>query len=372
MATPTAITRRIDRAGAPLRRAHVRESDGAHLYEGIASREGVLVYQTPNGPRRELVTLDALRSMAGSLPRATLTLTHPAAFVSPDNVGKHGVGDVDGEMVIEEEDAQGAFARVRVAVRRRDAIDSIARGTHELSVGYDATLDETPGTHPVFGAYDARQISRVVNHLAVVDRGRAGASVALRTDALESSPPTPTGGSMTPEQIQALATALAPMIAGAVATEVIKKLAEAEGAALDAKNAAPAAAPAAQADMVPAAEMKAKMDAKDAEIAALRARVDAADLGEVDRLIAAHGIKTDAKDLPGKRAAVASHVARRTVDAADPLIPGLLAAAQATVPSATGDRYAGQPAATRTDGADKLPAPLSIREAREKAARGAQ
>jgi hypothetical protein len=374
MATPTAITRRIDRAGAPLRRAHVRESDGAHLYEGIASREGVLIYQTPNGPRRELVTLDALKSMAGSLPRATLTLTHPAAFVSPDNVGKHGVGDVDGEMVIEEEDTQGAFARVRVAVRRRDAIDSIARGTHELSVGYDATLDETPGTHPVFGPYDARQIGRVVNHLAVVDRGRAGASVALRTDALESSPPTPqAGGSMTPEQIQALATALAPMIAGAVATEVIKKLAEAENAesaALDAKNAAPAAAPAAQADMVPTAEMKAKMDAKDAEIAALRTRVDAADLAEVDRLIGLHGIKTDAKDLTGKRAAVASHAARRTVDAADPLVPGLLAAAAATVPSATGDRYAGSPAAPRTDGADKPPAPKSIREAREAARTG--
>jgi hypothetical protein len=366
MATPTAITRRIDRAGAPLRRAHVRESDGAHLYEGIASREGVLIYQTPNGPRRELVTLDALKSMAGSLPRATLTLTHPAAFVSPDNVGKHGVGDVDGEMVIEEEDTQGAFARVRVAVRRRDAIDSIARGTHELSVGYDATLDETPGTHPVFGPYDARQIGRVVNHLAVVDRGRAGASVALRTDALESSPPTPqAGGSMTPEQIQALA--------DAVAAKVIEKLAAAENAeraALDAKNAAPAAAPAAQADMVPTAEMKAKMDAAEARIAALQARVDAADLAEVDRLIGLHGIKTDAKDLPGKRAAVASHAARRTVDAADPLVPGLLAAAAATVPSATGDRYAGSPAAPRTDGADKPPAPKSIREAREAARTG--
>lgn len=359
-------TRRLDQSGAPLRSVHVRDSDGAHLYEGIASREGVLVYQTPTGPRRELVTLDALKSMATGLPRATVTLTHPARFVSPDNVGAVQVGDVDGDLSIEETDAQGAFARVRVAVRRRDAIDAVQKGTHELSVGYDVVCDEAPGVHPVHGPYDARQVSRSVNHLAIVDRGRAGPTVALRVDALVSAPLTE-GGSMTPEQIQALVAALAPALADAV----IKKLAEgekAEGAAMvDAGKPPVTAAPAV--DMVPKAEMAAKVDALTAEITALRGRVDAHDLEEVDGLITVHGVKTDAKDLSGKRAAVASHVAKRKVDAADPAVPGLIVAAKAASPVATGDRYAGDPAARN----DSKPPPtvLSIAEAR-KAAGGAK
>ena len=355
-------SRRLDQSGAPLRSVHVRASDGAHLYEGLASREGVLVYQTPNGPRRELVTLDALKSMASGLPRSAVTLQHPKVFVDPDNVGRVQVGDVDGEMEIEETDAQGAYARVRVAVRRRDAIDAVTSGVHELSVGYDVVCEETPGVHPVHGPYDAKQISRSVNHLAIVDRGRAGSSVALRVDALVSAPLTQ-GGSMTPEQIQALA--------AAVAAEVIKKLAEgekAEGAAMvDAnKPAAP------MVDMVPKAEMTAKVDSLTAEITALRARVDAHDLEEVDALITSLGVKTDAKDLPGKRAAVASHVAKRKVDAADPTIPGLILAAKASAPVATGDRYAGDPADKRADGTSpSVPDVKSIAEAR-KAAGGAK
>ena len=364
-------SRRLDQSGAPLRSVHVRASDGAHLYEGLASREGVLVYQTPNGPRRELVTLDALKSMASGLPRSAVTLQHPKVFVTPDNVGRVQVGDVDGEMEIEETDAQGAYARVRVAVRRRDAIDAVTSGVHELSVGYDVVCEETPGVHPVHGPYDAKQISRSVNHLAIVDRGRAGSSVALRVDALVSAPLTQ-GGSMTPEQIQALVSALVPALAGPIAAEVIKKLAESEkaeqAAMVDANKPAATVAPAV--DMVPKAEMTAKVDGLTAEITALRARVDAYDLEEVDALITSLGVKTDAKDLQGKRAAVASHVAKRKVDAADAAIPGLILAAKASAPVATGDRYAGDPA--RVDGTSpSVPNVKSIAEAR-KAAGGAK
>lgn len=176
---------------------------------------------------------------------------------------------------------------------------------------------------------------------------------------------------MTPEQIQALVTALVPALTGPIADAVIQKLAEgekAEGAAMvDAGKPPVTAAPAV--DMVPKAEMTAKVDALTAEITALRARVDAHDLEEVDSLITAHGVKTDAKDLAGKRAAVASHVAKRKVDAADAAVPGLILAAKAASPVATGDRYAGDPAATRND--SNPPTVLSIAEAR-KAAGGAK
>lgn len=172
---------------------------------------------------------------------------------------------------------------------------------------------------------------------------------------------------MTPEQIQALVSALVPALAGPIADAVIKKLAEGEkaeqAAMVDAAKVNPAA-PAA--DMVPKAEMTAKVDGLTAEITALRGRVDAHDLEEVDALIVSHGVKTDAKDLPGKRAAVASHVAKRKVDAADPTIPGLILAAKASAPVATGDRYAGDPADKRADGTSpSVPVVKSIAEARK-------
>ena len=48
--------------------------------------------------------------------------------------------------------------------------------------GYDAVTIEESGTHPEYGKYDARQISRDYNHLAFTWRGRAGSTVGIKTD----------------------------------------------------------------------------------------------------------------------------------------------------------------------------------------------
>jgi hypothetical protein len=180
-----APARRFD-IGGELMRPVRRHSDGALLAEGIPCREGVLVYRTASGgERRELVTLDALNDTVETIARAPLTLLHPEqGFVHADSAKELVVGDVDGYAFVEK-DAQGGFARVRVAVRRKDALDAVDAGTHELSPGYEVTLDETPGEHPTFGRYDARQIKRVCNHLALVPKGR-GDRVVLRTDSADA------------------------------------------------------------------------------------------------------------------------------------------------------------------------------------------
>lgn len=155
--------------------------DGTLLVAGRAARPGILTYRTADGgTRRELVEAEDLHKAdsLGTLGRAAVTLEHPDEEVTPDNVGDFGVGDVDGEVFVEED----GFVTVRMAVRRRDAIDAIRAGKQELSPGYRVRIEETSGVHPVFGRYDAIQRDRRYNHLAIVDRARGGASVRLRTD----------------------------------------------------------------------------------------------------------------------------------------------------------------------------------------------
>ena len=187
-AEPAAIRRYDEMSPWALRAPRRRESDGVLLADGIVAREGVLTYQLADGgTRRELVTADALTSMARTLGRAAVTREHPPEFVSPDNVQQYGVGDTDGQPKVILDEAEGGYVQVSIAVRRKDAIADVEGGTRvELSPGYIVEIDETPGTHPRWGAYDARQIARTANHLALVESARGGPTVRLRVDSQDA------------------------------------------------------------------------------------------------------------------------------------------------------------------------------------------
>lgn len=173
---------RHDLAALDLAAPQTRASDGALLVKGYAAREGILVYRNADGTtRRELVTAETLRRAAPTLTRAPVTLEHPREDVTPDNVARYGVGDVDGRSVVYDD----GYNEVSIAVRRRDAITAIRGGKVGLSPGYRVRLDETPGVHPIHGPYDAVQVEREYNHLAIVGNPRGGATVRLRADGLE-------------------------------------------------------------------------------------------------------------------------------------------------------------------------------------------
>lgn len=179
--------RRIDR-GAVL--SSVRRPDGTLLVEGVAAREGIYPYRRADGSiRRELVTAEMLQRTAKGLGRATVTLHHPdperhPRGVTPENVRELLVGDTDGNVRVED----GGFVRVWLAVRHRDAIDAVDAGTQELSPGYAVQLGPG-GNHPVYGHYDAEQIDRDYNHLAIVDSARGGHDVRLQLDAAYCTEP---------------------------------------------------------------------------------------------------------------------------------------------------------------------------------------
>ncbi|MFE1598195.1 DUF2213 domain-containing protein [Methylobacterium sp. ID0610] len=98
-----------------------------------------------------------------------VTLDHPAAPVTTATWRSVARGHV-GEEVLRD----GEFVRIPMLIADQGAIDAVQAGHRELSVGYTCDLDFTPGTTPDGRPYDARQTNIVVDHVAIVNRGRAG------------------------------------------------------------------------------------------------------------------------------------------------------------------------------------------------------
>lgn len=191
----------------------VRTPEGYYLVEGYVARPGVLEYVRADGsvqrelvPEEELHRTDSLETLA----RKPVTLEHPtrdgaAVFVDSESIPEFETGDVDGEVVVE---GMGGFVKVKMAVRRKDAVQAIERGVRELSPGYTCDLDPTPGEHPEHGRYDAIQRNRRYNHVAITVAGRAGSQVGLRADSAAQITPfeaasTPTEKEPTMAEIEA-------------------------------------------------------------------------------------------------------------------------------------------------------------------------
>lgn len=177
-----ATVRRFDRG---MLRQPKTLSSGARRVDGHAARVGVQVYSDGRGGiRRELRLPEEVFSTPSleSYDGAWITDGHPSEFVTPQTARDLSRGLVteparqDGDLV--------AMASVIDDARLLRKLDEIqAAGKHaELSVGYYADLDETPGVHPKFGRYDAIQRNIRVNHVAIVPVGRAGREARLRLD----------------------------------------------------------------------------------------------------------------------------------------------------------------------------------------------
>jgi len=185
---------REDRAPLP---AGVWTAEGFFLTTADVVKPGILEYRRADGSiRRELVPEEELRDPASlaTLARKPVTLEHPRGgqLVTPENVAELGVGDADGEVMVSDD----GYVRIKIAVRRADALDAIRAGKQEVSPGYLCRLDETPGEHPKYGRYDAVQHDRRYNHIAITDRARGGRDIRLRADSDERitpANPTPEG-----------------------------------------------------------------------------------------------------------------------------------------------------------------------------------
>lgn len=148
---------------------------------GVAAKIGVLEYPQSDGTvRRELVTPAALRASVVSIKAAPVTLEHPpdgrvdaenARYLGRGHVIEAGYDEPSGEL------------RVKLRVEDAETIARIEAGEKiGLSPGYDVVLDESPGEDPEHGPFDAKQVERKVNHVAVTGAARGGEQTSLKLD----------------------------------------------------------------------------------------------------------------------------------------------------------------------------------------------
>lgn len=175
-----ATVRRFDRG--TLRKPS-KDPRGALHVDGYATRVGVFEYADGRGGiRRELRLPEEVyaKKHLDSYRGAPMTFLHPNEWVTPDNSKRLQVGTV-----LDAGRRDDPFITIASTISDADAMKKIDEGVQELSVGYSVDLEEQPGVHPEFGKYDAIQRNLVVNHVAIVPRGRAGREARLRVDEAE-------------------------------------------------------------------------------------------------------------------------------------------------------------------------------------------
>jgi len=167
---------RVDRIQFPV----VKKTEEGYLKgEAIVSRSGVFKYRNLDGTERlelrhpdDIFTIDSL----DTLKAIPITNDHPAVLVNSENIGSLAVG-LTGETVKVDDEALIAS----INITHKDGIEAINRGKKELSLGYTLDVIEEIGTYNG-EKYTHRQTNVKYNHLALVEKARAGRSARINID----------------------------------------------------------------------------------------------------------------------------------------------------------------------------------------------
>lgn len=147
-------------------RSGIQEYLAAEMGPSFSDRDPssvVRVYRPP-----EVIFSDAsLRSYA----HKPLTNDHPHEGVSAKNWKKVSIGWTGDEAY---QDTDKIRVRVPMLMADADAIADVEAGKVEWSAGYSVAFDVASGTTPDGQTYDAIVTGQKINHIALVDKGRAG------------------------------------------------------------------------------------------------------------------------------------------------------------------------------------------------------
>ena len=143
----------------------------------IVTSVGIFVYHNPDGTERRELRLPeevfAAKSLA-SYKGKPVIITHEAGYVDTENVQEEHVGTI-----LSEGYQDGNDVRAEIIIHDMDTVRGI--GLRELSLGYNLRLEETPGVWEG-EPYDAIQRDIEINHLALVEKARAGEQARLNID----------------------------------------------------------------------------------------------------------------------------------------------------------------------------------------------
>ncbi len=160
----------------PLDRTYFTE-EGYLIDHPIVTSVGIFVYHNPDGSERRELRLPeevfAAKSLA-SYKGKPVIITHEAGYVDTENVQEEHVGTI-----LSEGYQDGNDVRAEIVIHDMDTVKNI--GLRELSCGYNLRLEETPGVWEG-QPYDAIQRDIEINHLALVEKARAGEQARLNID----------------------------------------------------------------------------------------------------------------------------------------------------------------------------------------------
>lgn len=156
--------------------------DGYLVASVLCARTGIQDYLGVEVGRPEIPIVHVYRPESAVFAKDSLstfvgkptTNDHPPVAVTADNWKQYAVGSI-GEEVLRE----GEYIRVPITLMDAAVIKAVQDGKREISMGYEMDLTWEPGQTPDGHAYDAVMSNLRMNHLAIVDRGRAGSRARI-------------------------------------------------------------------------------------------------------------------------------------------------------------------------------------------------
>lgn len=163
------------------------------------TRPGVFPYRRSDGgvsmeaKLPEELFSSATVSSANSKP---MTDDHPAEPVNANNYSKYAKGMTHNDAAVKDNKLAISFT-----ITDSETIKKVNDGKRELSIGFQADVKSETGMYDGM-QYDAVQRNMLINHIAIVEEGRAGPQVAIRGDStafmIDSKDKQKTGGDKMP------------------------------------------------------------------------------------------------------------------------------------------------------------------------------
>lgn len=162
---------------------------GYLVADATLARSGIQEYMMQDGkmrrelrPEDEVTNADSMSTLAGS----AVTNNHPPMALDSKNTKNYIVGFLRGAP----KKTKGLNDHVMLQdemtiVDAKTIEDVMTKKKNQVSQGYYADIEMTPGIDPVHGAYDAIQRNIKHNHTAIVEDGRAGPEVAIKMDSAD-------------------------------------------------------------------------------------------------------------------------------------------------------------------------------------------
>lgn len=159
-----------------------RTNDGYLVANARAVRTGVQLYAGHEVGKPELPMVSVYRPASSvfaadslqSFTHAPITLDHPSTGVTSENWKELAVGEVSTAA-----QKDGDWIALPLILKDARAIQAVETGKRELSAGYTCELVWGDGMSPSGEPYQATQTNIKINHLAIVDKARAGSKARI-------------------------------------------------------------------------------------------------------------------------------------------------------------------------------------------------